>query len=173
MKQKLLINEAKNLVLLIRYLSISQKSRKTNALTVDQWCLQQKGREGGDSRKRRGKPSGETLQARVSEIRHRANFPKAERWLSLAAYTANRSQGSNLAPPIAHHLPRGNCHPERQQQRCCPSQFTICILLFFFFFSRWKSAKTPCPIAHCFTPAVRSSIKTLLSFNISKREKLA
>lgn len=43
MKQKLLINEAKNLVLFIRYLSISQKSRKTNELVVDQWCLQQKG----------------------------------------------------------------------------------------------------------------------------------
>lgn len=133
---------------------------------MDQWFLQRKGRKGGDSRKRRGKPSGKTLRERVSEIRHRANFPKAERWLSFAAYTANQSRGSNLAPPIAHHLPRGNCHPERQQQRCCPSRFTICFPLFFF--SRWKSAKTPCPVVRCFILAIRSNIKMLSSFDISK-----
>jgi len=132
--------------------------------TFDEWYFQRKERERGDSKKRRGKPSGETLRARVSEIRHRANFPKAERWLSFAAYTANRSRGSNLEPPIAHHLPRGNCHPEHQQQRCCPSRFTICFPLFFFLpLKKRQNAKSHRSLLY--TRCARLNVKTLLSFS--------
>lgn len=141
--------------------------------------LTEKGRERDDSGARRGKKHrAKPFGPRVSEIRHCANFPKAARWLSpRRIHGQSRSMfnfsTANRVPPASWELlPRVSTTTlllSLSLSRDFPSVISISSFLFFC----WKSAKTLCPIVRCFMLAARSSIKTLLSFNIWKCEKIA
>lgn len=114
--------------------------RRGNVFAID--FFGEKEKKEVTAKKRRGKPSGETLRARVSEIRHRANFPKVERWLRLrrahgqSASWLNFST-ANRVPPASWELP--------PRASTTTTRFFICSPLLVF--SRWRSAKTSCPVA--------------------------